>query len=137
MGFDFEGGGSAVGSQLGPEQNIFGIGTTVTTAPGYTADKAAAETLRDAYATANAAWLALYTGDRSFYIRLIWTGNATAFQRRDAAGTGWEDVSRIVPGDWHDWRGWSGWTYPDRNTDRGPAGCVHRERALAVQAHRV
>ena len=98
MGFDFEGGGSAVGSQLGPEQNIFGIGTTVTTAPGYTADKAAAETLRDAYATANAAWLALYTGDRSFYIRLIWTGNATAFQRRDAAGTGWEDVSRIVPG---------------------------------------
>ena len=98
MGFDFEGGGSAVGSQLGPEQNIFGIGTTVTTAPGYTADKAAAETLRDAYATANAAWLALYTGDRSFYIRLIWTGNATAFQRRDTAGTGWEDVSRIVPG---------------------------------------
>ena len=98
MGVGFEGGGSAVGSQLGPEQNIFGIGTTVTTAPGYTADKAAAETLRDAYATANAAWLALYTGDRSFYIRLIWTGNATAFQRRDAAGTGWEDVSRIVPG---------------------------------------
>ena len=90
--------GGAVAASLGPVQNTFGIGTTVTTAPGYTADKAAAETLRDAYATANAAWLALYTGDRSFYIRLTWTGNATAFQRRNAAGTGWEDVSSVVPG---------------------------------------
>ena len=90
--------GGGGGFTLGPAQNTFGSATTVTTAPGHTADQAAAETLRDAYATANAAWLALYTGDRSSYIRLIWTGNATAFQRRNAAGTGWEDVSRIVPG---------------------------------------
>ena len=90
--------GGGGGFTLGPAQNTFGSATTVTTAPGYAADQAAAETLRDAYATANAAWLALYTGDRSSYIRLIWTGNATAFQRRNAAGTGWEDVSRIVPG---------------------------------------
>ena len=90
--------GGGGGFTLGPAQNTFGSATTVTTAPGHTADQAAAETLRDAYATANAAWLALYTGDRSSYIRLIWTGNATAFQRRNAAGTGWEDVTRIVPG---------------------------------------
>ena len=90
--------GGGGGFTLGPAQNTFGSATTVTTAPGYAADQAAAETLRDAYATANAAWLALYTGDRSSYIRLIWTGNATAFQRRNAAGTGWEDVTRIVPG---------------------------------------
>ena len=90
--------GGGGGFTLGPAQNTFGSSTTVTTAPGHTADQAAAETLRDAYATANAAWLALYTGDRSSYIRLIWTGNATAFQRRNAAGTGWEDVTRIVPG---------------------------------------
>ena len=90
--------GGGGGFTLGPAQNTFGSATAVTTAPGYTADQAAAETLRDAYATANAAWLALYTGDRSSYVRLIWTGNATAFQRRNAAGTGWEDVTRIVPG---------------------------------------
>ena len=90
--------GGGGGFTLGPAQNTFGSATTVTTAPGYAADQAAAETLRDAYATANAAWLALYTGDRSSYIRLIWTGNATAFQRRNAAGTGWEDVTRLVPG---------------------------------------
>ena len=90
--------GGGGGFTLGPAQNTFGSATAVTTAPGYAADQAAAETLRDAYATANAAWLALYTGDRSSYIRLIWTGNATAFQRRNAAGTGWEDVTRIVPG---------------------------------------
>ena len=90
--------GGGGGFTLGPAQNTFGSATAVTTAPGYAADQAAAETLRDAYATANAAWLALYTGDRSSYIRLIWTGNATAFQRRNAAGTGWEAVTRIVPG---------------------------------------
>ena len=31
-------------------------------------------------------------------IRLIWTGNAQEFQRRNAAGTGWEDVDRVAPG---------------------------------------
>ena len=92
------GAGGGAGFTLGPTQNTFGDGTTVTTAPEYSADQAASEALRDTYATANAAWLALYTGDRSFYIRLIWAGNATAFQRRNAAGTGWEDVTRIVPG---------------------------------------
>ena len=92
------GGGGGAGFTLGPTQNTFGDGTTVTTAPEYSADQAASEALRDTYATANAAWLALYSGDRSFYIRLIWAGNATAFQRRNAAGTGWEDVTRIVPG---------------------------------------
>ena len=44
------GGGSVLG--LGPAQNTFGDAAT--------ANRAAAETLRDTYATANAAWLAQY-----------------------------------------------------------------------------
>ena len=83
-------GGGGGGVTLGPLQNTFGLTTTAT--------KAAAETLRDTYALANAAWLALYTGDRSFLIHLIWTGNAQAYQRRNAAGTGWEDVTSVAPG---------------------------------------
>ena len=54
---------------LGPAQNTFGDSTT--------ADKAAAEALRDAYETANAAWLALYNGNHAFLILLLWTGGAS------------------------------------------------------------
>ena len=82
------GGGGGEGFSLGPIQNTFGTSTT--------ANEAAAETLRNTYATANAAWLAEYNGDRSFYIQLVWTGGAESFQRRNAAGTGWEDVTFIV-----------------------------------------
>ena len=83
--------GGGVGAvALGPAQNEFGTTTT--------ASKAAAQTLRNTYATANADWLALYNGDRSFFIRLIWLNNAQAFQRRNAAGTAWEDVTTLAPG---------------------------------------
>ena len=78
------------GVTLGPEQNTFGAITA--------ANKAAAETLRNNYAAAQAAWLALYNGDKSFYIRLVWTGNGSAIQRRNAAGNGWEDITFIISG---------------------------------------
>ena len=96
----FEGGAGRGGEgiPLGPAQNQFGNATTDSTDANYTADKAAAEALRDAYAAANAAWLALYNGDRSFILRLVWTGNAQAYQRRNTGGTAWEDVTRVVPG---------------------------------------
>ena len=84
------GGGGGGGFSLGPAQNTFGTSTTAT--------RAAAETLRNTYATANAAWLTEYNGDRSFYIQLVWTGNASVVQRRTAAGTGWEDVTGIIRG---------------------------------------
>ena len=77
MGFgDSWGGGS--GFSLGPAQNEF-----ATTAA------------RDTYAGTNAAWLALYNGDRTFWIRV---GTAGTIQRRNVAGTGWENVTGIVSG---------------------------------------
>ena len=91
MGFSFGGtGGGGSGFALGPAPNSFGSPAT--------ADMAAARVLLDAQASGDAAWLALYNGDRSFYARLVWTGNATAFLRRNAAGTDWENVTGLVAG---------------------------------------
>ena len=80
-------GGGVLG--LGPAPNTFGDSTT--------ADRAAAETLRDAQATADAAWLALYNGNLSFWIRLVWDTGVVE-QRRNAAGTDWEDVTNVIRG---------------------------------------
>ena len=84
------GGGGGSGFSLGPAQNTFGTTSTAT--------RAAAETLRNAYATANATWLAEYDGDRSYWIQLVWTGNASVIQRRNAAGDDWEDVTPVIRG---------------------------------------
>ena len=81
--------GGGGGRALGPETNTFG-----TTA---TADRATAEGLRDAYQGANAAWLALYNADRSNLILLQWD-DGEALQRRNVAGTGWEDATEVVVG---------------------------------------
>ena len=83
------GGGGSAAFDLGPAQNTF-VGATRT----------AAESARDTYATANAAWLALYTANRSYRIALMESasGPTYAFQRRDAAGTGWEDITGLVRG---------------------------------------
>ena len=86
----FSGGTGGTGIPLGPRQNQFGTNAT--------ASRSAAEALRDTYATANPAWLAQYNGNRAFYIRLVWTGGAHVFQRRNVAGDGWEDVANVVPG---------------------------------------
>ena len=72
-------GSGGSGFSLGPIQNEF-------------VDNAA----RDTYAAANAAWLTEYNGDRSFWIRV--GGAAGNIQRRNAAGTAWENVTGIVSG---------------------------------------
>ena len=82
------GGGRGGVLGLGPEQNTFGDSST--------ADRAAAEALRDTQA-ADTVWLALYDGNLSFWIRLVWNGGAVE-QRRNAAGTGWEDVVNVIRG---------------------------------------
>lgn len=74
---------------LGPKQNTFGAADT--------ANRAAAEALRNAYANANAAWLAEYNANRSFWIRLVWD-DGTVEQRRNAAGDAWEDVTNVIRG---------------------------------------
>ena len=84
------GGRGGLAGALGPEQNEFGDSST--------ADRAAAEALRDTYAGANSAWLADYDGDRSFYILLTWTGGGSQLQRRNIAGDDWEDAAGIIGG---------------------------------------
>lgn len=79
MPISFGGATGGAGFALGPVQNEF-----------------ATNAARNTYATANAAWLALYNADRSNWIRV--GGAAGAIQRRNAAGTGWEDVTGIVSG---------------------------------------
>ena len=73
-----QGGAGGGGFELGPLPNTFG---TVATA-----DMAAARVLLDAQAGGDAAWLAEYDDDRSNYVRLVWTGNATAVLRRNRGG---------------------------------------------------
>ena len=82
-------GRGGTGFTLGPAQNTFGDTTT--------ADRAAAETLRDAYATANADWLAIYDSDRSNFIQLVWNGG-DVLQRRNVPGDAWEDGTNVIIG---------------------------------------
>ena len=74
---------------LGPEQNIFGDTST--------ADRAAAEALRDTYTTANASWLASYNANLNFLIQLVWD-DGDVVQRRNNAGTAWEDFTGVITG---------------------------------------
>ena len=69
------GGGGGSGFSLGPSQNVFGVAAT--------ANRAAAEALRNTYAGANSTWLDAYNGDRSNWIQLVWTGGAYVIQRRN------------------------------------------------------
>ena len=82
------GGGTGRGA-LGPQTNTFGTAAT--------ANRAAAVALRNAYANANAAWLALYDANRGFFIQLEWS-DGDALQRRNRAGDDWEDVTSIIVG---------------------------------------
>ena len=83
------GGGGGEGFTLGPQQNTFGTISTT--------NRTAAQALRDTYATANPSWLTQYSGDREFFIRLIWNGGE-ALERRNVGGTAWEDVTGIIVG---------------------------------------
>ena len=83
------GGGAGSGSGgfvLGPAQHTFVAAT-----------KAAAVTARDAYATANADWLAQYDANPGFVVRLQWpvTPANEEYFRRDAGA--WVSVAGILP----------------------------------------
>ena len=67
------------GFSLGPEENEF-----------------VSDATRDTYATANAAWLAQYNADRTFWIQV---GGVTGdIQRRNSAGDDWEVVTGLIRG---------------------------------------
>ena len=81
-------GGGGGGLTLGPPQNEF-----------TGANKAAAETARDTYATANATWLAQYDNQPTYVISLAWpasTPTTTIYQAR--RGGSWADVTGLVTG---------------------------------------
>ena len=84
------GGGGGGGRTLGPQPNTFGDAST--------ADRAAAEALRDAHAGVNPGWLGLYNNNRAFLILLQWTGDGEVSQRRNIAGDDWEDVTDVIRG---------------------------------------
>ena len=81
------GSGGGGGLILGPAQNAFTAAT-----------KAAAETLRDNYASANAAWLAQYDAEATFNIQISWpaTPTNTVYQARRAGS--WADVTGLLRG---------------------------------------
>ena len=78
-------GGGGRGIVLGPATNVFTAAT-----------RAAAATARDAYATANATWLAAYDADRSLAIVLSWpvTPVSGTYQVREAGA--WLDISGLT-----------------------------------------
>ena len=83
------GGGGGAGAGLGPAQNTFGDAST--------ASRAAAEALRNTYQGAHAPWLTEYNDDLSLWIRLVWD-DGDVIQRRNGAGTAWEDVTQVITG---------------------------------------
>ena len=77
------GGGTAGGGLvLGPTQNTF-----------TGANKSAAETARDTYATANTAWLAAYDAEPAAVVTVTY-GSTTVYQAR--RGSSWVDVTPIL-----------------------------------------
>ena len=92
MGFSFGGtgsggGGGGGGLTLGPPTNTFNGAT-----------RAAAETARDAYATANPTWLAEYDAEPTYTIALSWptTPTHTVYQSRRSGS--WADVTPLLRG---------------------------------------
>ena len=78
------GGAGGGGLTLGPPQNQF-----------TGANRAAAQSARDTYATANADWLAQYDAEPTFTIILTW-GTTTIYEAR--RGGAWADVTGLVRG---------------------------------------
>ena len=107
-----EGGGGG-GLTLGPPTNSFTAAT-----------KAAAETARDTYATANADWLAQYDEESTFLISVNWpaTPTNTVYQSRRADS--WADVTPLVRGK----TGTAGAAGAD-STVAGPAGAAGADGA--------
>ena len=80
-------GGGGGGLTLGPAVNTFTAAT-----------KAAAETARDAYAVANAAWLAQYDDEPTFTITINWPATPTDTVYQARRGAAWADVTGLVRG---------------------------------------
>ena len=78
------GDGGDGGLTLGPATNTFNAAT-----------ESAAETARDTYAVANAAWLAQYDADPTFTI-IITYGSTTLYQARRSSA--WVNVTGLVRG---------------------------------------
>ena len=85
MPFPIGEGSGGSGFSLGPEQNEF-TGST----------RALAETARDTYTTANATWVAQYNADQSLLIELSGFTGSPIYQRRNVAGTAWEDATNVL-----------------------------------------
>ena len=84
---EFVSGAGAVGIRLGPTQNEFDAGA---------GNRAAAETLRDNYATANPDWLADYDADVTLNILLLYTdGTDSVATYQTRSGGSWRDVSSV------------------------------------------
>ena len=84
---EFVSGAGAAGIRLGPEQNEFDAGA---------GNRAAAETLRDNYATANPDWLADYDADVTLNILLLYTdGTDSVATYQTRSGGSWRDVSSV------------------------------------------
>ena len=81
------GGGGGGGLTLGPPTNVFTAAT-----------KAAAEAARDAYATANAAWLAMYDDEPTYTIQINWPVAITDTLYQSRRGGAWADVTGLIRG---------------------------------------
>ena len=75
------------GLTLGPPTNTFTA-----------ASRTAAETARDAYATANATWLASYDDEATYTIVLAWPATPTNTIYQSRRGAAWADVTGLVRG---------------------------------------
>ena len=80
-------GGGGGGLTLGPPTNTFNGAT-----------RAAAEAVRDAYAAANAAWLAQYDAEPTFTIILTWPAVPANTVYQSRRGNAWADVTGLVRG---------------------------------------
>lgn len=84
-----------VGGGGGGSGDLFALGPPVNTFNG--ADRAAAETARDAYDVANAGWIANYDADQEIGIYLTFTsGGEPAVVSQIRVGGAWRDVQTVV-----------------------------------------
>lgn len=101
MGISQAGTGRGAGFTLGPANNLFGTtsGDATQTVPGVAAaaNKAAAETTRDTYFTANPSNLAVYDADRNLNIRVFFVdGGDNVIVHQVRQGSAWIDNGSVT-----------------------------------------
>lgn len=94
-------GGGGDGFALGPANNIFGATSGNVSAQPFTvtpaASRAAAETVRDAYATANPSWLTQYDGQPGIGIYLFYTSSGNTYTLAQVrVGGAWRDSGSTI-----------------------------------------